>query len=240
MFVYVKGNNNNVLSGKMSNQISLTVLEKVEAYVHNGELVWNGQISASGYRLYYYENENKSNVTQVDLLEPQWDCAPLYSIYEYYHISIKALGVPENSNSAATITGKLTDIGKLNKLVTPTTRINDGVFEWENIKNSTSYSILAKLGDNQFGSASVASQEGKTISYETTYDQEHLKYHVKAIGSLDESLDETTFVYVNSNLDNGKFGSTIPTVTGVETKDGKLVWDIVVNAGIEILDYKLI
>ena len=239
LFVYVKGNNNNVLNGKMSNQIALTVLEKVSAFVHNGELVWNGQIGASGYRLYYYENENSTNVAEVDLLEPQWDCVELLSIYDYYHISIKALGVPESSTTEVTITGKLTDIGKLKKLETPVTRVNNGVFEWENIDNSTSYNVYAKYEGEEFETVRVSAKPDSTITYETTFDQEHLKYHVRAIGSLDEELNDTTLAYINSSIDNGKFGSTIPTVTGVETKDGKLVWDIAVNAGIEILDYKL-
>ncbi len=242
IYVYVEGNSVNVLNGKVSNIVSIKVLDKTVAYVQNGELYWNAQEGASEYLISYTITGNEASTKTVTVKEAHWTCDELSSSVESYDIKIQAVGVKESTKDSAIITGKNCSVGKLTKLETPVVSVNNGVFVWKAINNSSSYAIYVDNND-EFSVKDIISNEvdeQNNVFYETKYDLANLLYKFQAIGDIDTILNSDTLAYVNSNSGSELYGTTVPVVENVVAQNGKLIWTITKNNSIEISHYKLI
>lgn len=242
IYVYVEGNSVNVLNGKVSNVVSIKVLDKTVAYVHNGELYWNAQEGASEYLISYTITGNDASTKTVTVTQAHWTCDELSSSVESYNIKIQAVGVKNSTKDSAVITGMNCDIGKLTKLETPTVSVNNGVFVWTAINNSSSYAIYVNNNGELLAKDFVSNEvdADNKVWYETKYDLSNLLYKFQAIGDLDLILNSETLAYVNSNSGSDIYGTAVPIVENVVAKNGKLVWTITKNNSVEISHYKLI
>lgn len=238
--VYVAGNNQNILNGKPTEKIGVTILDKTSAHVHNGEVYWNAQDSATEYLIKYTEYNNPTSTKSITVKEAHWTAEELSSLITNYDVTIQAIGIKKSSKTHTVLSGKTSNIGKITKLTTPTAIVDDGVFIWTHIENSTSYKVHISGEVEVVKDLPISINEDGYLCYETTYNNKDLLYKFQAIGDIDKTLDETTLAYVNSNKGSDTYGTTVDQVTNVVAINGELVWDIVTNNSIALNYYKLI
>lgn len=243
VYVYVKGDSDKVLNGKVSNQISIKVLDKITAYVHDGELYWNAQDGVSEYQVTYTEATNSESVKNIILGETSWNCADLSSSVSAYNVSIKAVGTKISSKVSGTITGKDTSVGQITKLITPNTSVDNGVFVWNLVDNSSSYRVAISNADGIVVNSNVANipSSANRIEYESDrqFIDGDLSYEFISIGDIDTELSSSTLAYVNSNKTTKIHATVLNEITNVVAKEGKLTWEILVNNNVELANYKI-
>ena len=238
--VYVRGDNNMVLNGKVSNFITVSVLDETTAYVRNGELYWNPQQSASSY-IVTYEEAGTGTSNQVVLTEAYWDTSELSSDVSYYNIYIQATGDrnPDGSTTNVVLTGPNTLVGQLTKLVSPSPVVENGIFYWDNIDNSTSYNVYITPQDSAQNIVSVSNavDENNRISYQSITLGQNVEYTFKAMGDLDVQLSDGVTAYVNSAESDIIYATLVPSVQDVIATSGELVWDKVTNYNNALINY---
>lgn len=225
--VYVRGDNNMVLNGKVSNFITVSVLDESVAYVRNGELYWNAQQSASSYIITYVAS-GTSLSEQLVVYEPYWDASQLSSNVEYYDIYIQATGDRNTTTTNVVLTGPNSHVGKLTKLASPSPVVENGVFYWTNIDNSTSYTVHIE-NEDKILSLPISLDEANRMKYQSQELGQNIGYGFMAMGDLNVMLDSDTLAYVNSKTSDTIYATLVPQVTNVVATSGELVWDKVVN-----------
>ncbi len=229
--VYVRGDDNMVLNGKISNSITVSVLEDSEAYVRNGEVYWNPQQSASSYVVTYIEAGTQTEASVVTT-EAYWNANELSSDVAYYDIYIQAIGDRNTTTTNVILTGPNTFVGRLKKLASPSPVVENGIFYWANIENSSSYKVyITQNGQSQPDVVDIydTKEADGRISYISTVTGQDISYDFVAMGDLDVKLSQDTTAYVNSNHSESVYATLVPTVQGVVATDGELVWDKLVN-----------
>ena len=245
LYVYVAGDNNKILNGKISNKITVSILNPTTAKVKDGELYWNAQEGASEYLITYTENNLGlvGETSTITLKDAKWDCAELESLdyVEQYTIKIQAVGLKVSTTTHAIITGPNSQVGSVSKLTTPQVEIEDGIFKWQSLAESSSYAIHVSNDESYSEEISIINQPDidNNIWYESTFTLPNLLYRFQSIGSLDVDLTSGELAYVNSNKGNDTVGTTINRITNVVAKNGALYWDIAKNNNINISYYKL-
>ena len=225
--VYVRGDNNMVINGKVSNFITVSVLDESKAYVKNGELYWNAQQSASSYIITYVAS-GTSLSEQLVVYEPYWDASQLSSDVEYYDIYIQATGDRGTTTTNVVLTGPNTHVGKLTKLASPSPVVENGVFYWNNVDNSTSYTVHLENQDKIL-SLPISLDEDNRMKYESQEVGENVGYGFMAMGDLNVMLSSDIVAYVNSDTSRTIYATIVPTVQNVIATSGELVWDKVIN-----------
>lgn len=240
IYVFVAGDNSKVINGKLSNSIEMKVLDETKAYVSNGEMYWNSQESATEYLVTYKKTTEQSS-KQITLNKAFWDCAELENGIEYV-INIQAIGLRLASTTQATLTGKDSSVGKVVKLYDPVSKVDCGIFKWQQIEHASSYEINTYINDEKQNNVKISNiaDSSNNISYETTFAEENILYRFKAIGDLKTDMNETTIAYVNSNETVGIYGTVLASLKDIVAKDGKLTWEIISNGGLSVTSYKLI
>ncbi len=245
VYVFVAGNDDKVLNGKISNKITVSILNPTTARVRDGVVYWNAQESASGYQVTYIEkNGNVVGETKtLTLKDATWDCAELqsYDKIDEYTLKIQAIGLKVSTTTHAIISGPNSTVGNVSKLPMPISTVEDGLIKWTSDENSSSYKVLVNKGDSLFNTISIINQPDidNYIWYESTFTEQNLLYKFQAIGSNDVDLSTEQKAFVSSNKGSDIYGTTISKVTNVVAKKGVLYWDIAKNNNINISYYKL-
>ncbi len=245
VYVFVAGDNDKVLNGKISNKINVTILNPTTARVRDGVVYWNAQESASGYQVTYTEkNGNVVGETKtLTLKDATWDCAELqsYDKIDEYTLNIQAIGLKVSTTTHAIISGPNSNVGNVSKLPTPLSIVEDGLIKWTSDENSSSYKVLVNKDNNLFNTISIINQPdlNNYIWYESTFTEQNLLYKFQAIGSNDVDLSTQQKAFVSSNKGSDIYGTTITKVSNVVAKKGVLYWDTAKNNNINISYYKL-
>lgn len=217
LYVIVKGNNS-TLNGKTSNIINIKILDTIVAYAEHGEITWKKVENATQYAITYKLSEGQPSteiIANSDSDYYKWDGDTLTTDTEYT-VSVQAQGYINKKvkNSETFImSGILLNIGKVYKLTKiASVSIKNGVFEWSKIDNATAYEIYADK---------ALLEEITTLQFETTVsDTSHHSYTFKAIGTESVALNETTTMYLNSQLSDEKYAQRVEQIDSISFKDG--------------------
>ena len=237
--VYVRGDNNMVLNGKVSNLITASVLEESQAYVQNGEVYWNAQPSASSYLITYIESGTGTQ-KQISVTEAYWDAEELSSDVEYYNIYIQAIGDRNTTTTNVVLSGPNKLVGQLTKLVAPSPVVENGIFYFDGIDNSTSYNAYITPQDVQepiIVSIPNSVDENNRVAYQSKIIGQNNEYIFKAIGDLDVKLEDGVKAYVNSAGSDHVYATLVPQVENVIATNGNLVWNKVINHNDALINY---
>ena len=240
--VYVHGTNSKVLNGKISNFIVTSVLDRTNAYVHDGVLYWNGQTGASEYLISYTEYNNPDSTRYVTVTGTSWDGSQLDSNILSYDIEIQAIGNKQSSTTEGILTGPSCSVGKLSKLKIPVAQVRDGVIGWQDFENTTSYAVYIYEQNDFVTSREVQKypDDNGFIWFENDVNSLNYSFRFKSMGDRDIVLSETTTACLNSEIGNAITGTTVDTIQNVAAVGGKLLWDIATNNSVQITYYKLI
>ena len=218
IFVYVNGDSDYYLNGLTSNKLDIKVLPEAIATMEGGILTWNSVSQTVKYNItsdcgntnYYYEFETSDN---------RWDMSELLCYDNQnnrlaYNIQVRCIGDGKN-----VISGKVANVGKVIKLLTPQLQINHGAFEWENVDGNQGYTLTIQNQDTQIVNIGKdkSTYETKTAGYNL--------YNIRAVGTTSSNLDENCTSYaISSYMTQGIYGIMLDKVSGLSIKNGRLMW----------------
>jgi len=247
---------NHIMNGKVSNFINIKVLDPINAKVEKGLIKWVTQKSALNYLATFTTSNNDSRerrfATQdinIDESWQTWDCSELTEDVNY-GLKFQALGM-ENArifNSDTLImSGKITNLGKITRLIPVSTQINSilierGEFVWSVIENATSYDVYCNIIDSE---GKIAQEYTIFNTKLTNYEPNDMginatnsyMFRVRSIGTEQEQLNENSSVYVNSSISSAIFGRRTPVITSLTFENGLIKYTTDITDG--NIGYKL-
>lgn len=249
--VFIKGGNGSsaLINGKFSNAIEIKALQKVEAFVEHGVIKWYAQEGASRYIIKYRSVDSSIDAENVILFSEgksvyEWATSELNENVEYT-VSIMAYGTLNDSNemvSQLILSGPLTPIGTVTKLSTIKNSginemaIENGLFKWEKVANAQSYDVSINNSEvtdgnyEHYNQVIDCSREANFIKYETTVNDTNTHYYYfRAVGSDIESLNESSVIYVNSNVSQVQVSRRNSSISNIRLIDGYLTWESTSN-----------
>lgn len=222
------GDDGSVLNGRVSNYISIEVLEPISASVQHGIFKWSAQLSATKYLISYGSNIKSINADETKSVM-EWDCAELeegqkYKIQAYAYGSLE-----KNPIGTVIISGKVVDLGEIQKLSSISgLEIANGVFVWNGTEFATGYDVFVFAEEED-----INLEDYITVvenNYMTTVNHNDAsKYVFRSVGTEEISLNEESFAYVNSTKTPAVLGERMPDVTEVGAVGGLLKWTYVFN-----------
>lgn len=233
IFVMLKGNDANVFNSKVSNVLEVKVLSKVNTWVEDGILKWDNQLLASGFKITYTDESSVTMVQQfeqnIQIKQYTWLGEQLVGGNDYL-ATIQAIGTVKqyvNQNETLTISGIITNIGKLFKLQTISdiengVNIKNGRYTWSSVQNATAYDVY--IDDSAF--------RINTNWFETNVsnEQSHI-YTFMTIGTQNLSLNENTVCYLNSKISNKNYATRVGFIESVSFVDGVIKFTPKTNTG---------
>lgn len=220
VFVYVNGDDDYYVNGLPSNSIEIKVLPEAVASMEGGVLVWNSVSETVKYNItsdcdnpnYYYEFETSGN---------RWDMSELLCYDNLgnrltYNIQVRCIG-----DGTSVISGKVANVGKVMKLLTPELTVEHGEFSWAQIEENQGYTIAIS---DLTGQMQIVNLGKDVTTYETKTSGYNL-YNIRAIGTTSSNLSTQTVSYaVSSYMENGIYGVMLDQVASVSIKNGRLMW----------------
>ncbi len=217
LYVIVKGNNK-TLNGKTSNIINIKILDTVVANAEHGEITWKKVENATQYAITYTLSGGQPStktITNSDSDSYKWDGSELET-NKNYTVSIQAQGYINKkvkNSEVFTMSGKLLEIGTVCRLLpVADVSINNGIFEWSEISNATSYEIYA---------SGVLLEEITTLQFETTVkDKNVYNYTIKTIGTESGLLNGESTTYLNSSLSEETKAQRVNDISSISFANG--------------------
>ncbi|MEG1751497.1 MAG: hypothetical protein RR140_00185 [Clostridia bacterium] len=237
VYLVVAGDSQNVLNGKTSNIIETNILPVVaNLKMNKGLFTFESLPSASGVEIKYLivgaqtsltENEISGVVFVANSKPNSWACQQLKQGRQYT-FTIRAIGTKLATGNSITISGKTTNAGKIEKLLTPTVLVTDGVFNWQEVANASGYQYISSLtagGEKTKPSSDFITNNKLTWTFEG--DAKGLKFfefmcngdELKEMGELAVGYANSQFTSVSAD---GEFKMS---ETTAKVQNGTIVWD---------------
>ncbi|MBO7527099.1 MAG: hypothetical protein J6T74_04280 [Clostridia bacterium] len=223
LMIYVIGDDGNVLSGKATSLIPITVLDKISAYMEHGEIHIQAQEGATKYVINITGKAEPVEIysTPGDV-EYVWNGDDDLQEGITYSISMFAYGSTSNAVGNIVISGAITNLGNIVKLrKIDTVNAVDGILTWDSISNALAYDIYRASG-------TAALKKTTTIylnNYDTTItNADTYRYSFMAIGNDNEYLSSETTMYLNSRISDEYKAKRLDDVKDIEFYDGVVTW----------------
>lgn len=219
IFVASAGDFENVVIGRKSNILDVTVLPQLTPYMKNGVLNWNSLVSAFDYEII---TKDSLSTTRLVLSETNWigdDLTPSTK----YALSLRALGAitqNEAGENVYVISGRVFEC-ELTKLATMDVGVNKfGIFEWVKIPNALGFTVDIENTDSHY----IVNSPNAT-TYEAV-DEGFNTFCFRALGSNNNLMKEGENYFMSSRIndDVGINGHMLSSVDGVFVEDGYLKW----------------
>ena len=226
VFVVAAGDFGNVVIGKKSNILDITVLPQLTPYMKNGTLNWDSIVSAFNYEII---TKDSLNTTRRVLAETSWIGDELTPATKY-GLSLRALGkITQNDlgKDIYVLSGRVFEC-ELTKLETMDVGVNKfGIFEWERIPNALGFIVDIENTDSHY----IVNLPNAT-TYEAV-DEGFNTFCFRALGSNNNLMQEHENYFMSSRINNdvGINGHMLNSVDGVFVEDGYLKWIPLVNDG---------
>lgn len=226
IFVVSAGDSTNVVIGKKSNVLDVTVLPQLTPYMKNGTLNWNSLVASKEYEVITKDSINTNRIVQA---ETSWIGDELTPSTRY-RLALRALGsITQNDDgdNVYVISGKVFECS-LTKLGTMDVSVNKfGQFEWQKITNALGFIVDIPETESYY----VVNKPDAT-TYEAE-DEGFNTFCFRALGSNNNLMKEGENYFMSSKINNdiGIKGHMLSAVDGVFVEDGYLKWIPLGNDG---------
>lgn len=229
LYVTLKGNDSNILNGKPSNVINISILDPIEAKVEHGTIKWRTQQYASKYQVVYIKNGSSTKASKDFVVDEtlewySWNSAELIETVSY-DVSIQACGFVDariNTSEVFRMSGRVTEIGQVTKLANISSVVNgvdihNGIFTWDSVANATAYDVYyTKTAGNNYEIYLTNYNYFEPIVADTNL----YYYYFMAIGTESGILDSASVTYVNSTLSEYNLAQRVKAIEKITFEDG--------------------
>ncbi len=238
LYVFVSGDSNMTIHGYPSTAVNITVLPTVNANMDGGVLGYSSSGLATGYNIIAVPQSPGIDTYEALHTGSSWDFLPLETRDGETNIIIYELSIQAIGNGTNVISGKVTDLGEISKLDSPSVDIVHGRFEWANVLNNSGYLVYVQTSTQLLVFDLPYGEVGLTSIYESITPG-YNNYNFRTIGTTTSSFGGSPIYAISSYMD-GINAVMLNSVASIGVHEGNLVWRNVTDlGGSNVTGYKI-